>query len=31
MNNYLSAQGIDMKKESQEWEKRIKEAQAAKK
>lgn len=31
INNYLSAQGIDMKKESQEWEKRIKEAQAAKK
>lgn len=31
INNYLSAQGIDMKKESQEWEKRIKEAQAQKK
>ncbi|MFN8349615.1 MAG: DUF3826 domain-containing protein [Spirosomataceae bacterium] len=31
INNYLSAQGIDMKKAGQEWEKRIKEAQAAKK
>ncbi len=31
INNYLSAQGIDMKKAGQEWDKRIKEAQAAKK
>ncbi|MEZ4904086.1 MAG: DUF3826 domain-containing protein [Spirosomataceae bacterium] len=31
INNYLSAQGIDMKKAGQDWEKRIKEAQAAKK
>ena len=26
INNYLSAQGIDMKKAGQDWEKRIKEA-----
>ena len=31
INNYLSAQGIDMKKVGQEWEKRIKDAQASKK
>ena len=31
INNYLSAQGIDMKKAGQEWEKRIKDAQASKK
>jgi hypothetical protein len=31
INNYLSAQGIDMKKAGLEWEKRIKDAQASKK
>ena len=31
INNYLSAQGIDMKKAGQEWEKRIKDAQLSKK
>lgn len=31
INNYLSAQGIDMKKAGQAWEKRIKEAQNVKK
>lgn len=31
INNYLSAQGIDMKKAGQDWEKRIKEAQTTKK
>lgn len=31
INNFLSAQGIDMKKAGQEWEKRIKDAQASKK
>lgn len=30
INNYLSAQGYDMKKEGEEWQKRIKERQAAK-
>ncbi|MES2773812.1 MAG: DUF3826 domain-containing protein [Bacteroidota bacterium] len=30
INNYLSAQGYDSKKEREEWEKRIKAAQAAK-
>jgi hypothetical protein len=31
INNYLSAQGYDMKKEGEEWQKRIKEREAAKK
>jgi hypothetical protein len=31
INNYLSAAGYDMKKESQDWEKRVKERAAAKK
>lgn len=31
INNYLSAHGVDMKKAGQEWEKRIKDAQASKK
>ncbi|MDI9879309.1 DUF3826 domain-containing protein [Flectobacillus longus] len=31
INNYLSAQGVDMKKAGQEWEKRIKAAESAKK
>lgn len=31
INNYLSAAGYDMKKEGQEWQKRIKEREAAKK
>ncbi|WP_413669082.1 DUF3826 domain-containing protein [Mucilaginibacter sp. Mucisp86] len=30
INNYLSAQGYDMKKEGEEWQKRIKERQATK-
>jgi hypothetical protein len=30
INNYLSAQGYDMKKQGEEWQKRIKERQAAK-
>lgn len=31
INNYLSAQGVDMKKAGQEWEKKIKAAESAKK
>ena len=31
INNYLSAEGYDMKKEGEEWQKRIKEREAAKK
>lgn len=31
INNYLSAQGYDMKKEGEEWQKRIKEREAANK
>ena len=31
INNYLSAQGYDMNKEGEEWQKRIKEREAAKK
>ena len=31
INNYLSAAGFDMKKEGEEWQKRIKEREAAKK
>jgi hypothetical protein len=30
INNYLSAAGYDMKKEGEEWQKRIQEAKAAK-